>query len=410
MKITISPKTAGFKSGILFFNLRKSIYKITDEDIYPEYDICFVFDEYAVYVDIDPGLAFGVRELSSGEMYGPYNDCISVISLHLFGKYDNLLKFLRESFVFDSELGAYRFIFDTFNYARGVYDFTENISKVTRKISDYLPAINEPFEYEFTPMTYFADGVLEVFINKLNVMFNQNNFTEKSIDTDNYIMGSVDRASGYGVRENNGKAFFVANLSKKRHSVFFCPKRLPQGYIDFLSDGSQFAEDILYKYITTAPVETITNKSKVDLYKTEYGISSTEKSVSIAQYKLFDDVIFILAPTDNVQEICIFVKTDDYGIVPLTFDSFTKRFVIHEQAFVKKVSSSMSNANIAIDENTLKFAYNSDISKLQTLGDLAMGINEIQFYVDCKKNRAFTNNGNIFAINYAGDLLHKIFV
>ena len=410
MRITMSPKTAHFKSRILFFNLREARYEITDKDIYSGYDICFVFDEYAVYVGIDPGLEFGVKELSSGEMYGPYNNYISVVSLHLFGKYDNLIAFLRESFVFDEELGAYKFIFGTFRYARGVYEFSENTSKVTRRIFNYLPPMNEPFEYEFTPVTYFADGALEIFINKLNVMFNQNNFTEESVDTDEYVMGSVDRASGYGTRRNNGKAFFVANLSKRRHSVFFCPKRLPNGYIDFLSDGSQFAEDVMYKYITTAPVETITNKSKVDMYQAEYGISSTETSVDIYQYALFDDIIFILTPMDNVRDICIFVKTGDYGIVPLTFDLFTKRFTIHEQAFIEELSSSMSNADIAIDQNTLKFAYNSEISELQTLGDLAMSVDDVKFYVDCKKNRAFTDDGNIFAINYAGDLLNNIFV
>ncbi len=410
MKITMSPKTAHFKSGILFFNLREKRYEIKDEDIYDGYDVCFLFDKHAVYVGMDPGLDFGVRELSSGEMFGPYKDYVSVVSLHMFGKYDNLIKFLKNSFVFSDDLGAYEFVFGDFKYARGVYDFTENTSQVSRRLFDYLPAMNEIFEYEFTPTTYYADGALEIFVNRLNVMFNQNNFTEESTETENYLLGSVDRASGYGVRQDNGKAFFVANLSKRRHSVFFAPKRMPVDYLSFVSDGSQQAEDVLYQFITTAETETISNSAKVNYYKETYNLDVAAHSVEIANYEIFDDIIFVLVPNDSVMSVIMFVKTIDFGIVPIEFDPFNKKFIIHGEAYVDVLSAEMDDASIAIDGETLKFAYDADMADLSTQRDLAMKLQDVEFYVECDKNRAYTDGGNVLAINYAGDLLNKIFV
>jgi hypothetical protein len=406
----MSPKTAHFKSGILFFNLREKRYEIQDDDIHDGYDICFLFDKHAVYVGIDPGLDFGVRELSSGEMFGPYQDSTSVVSLHMFGQYDNLMKFLKKSFVYSDDIGAYEFVFEKFRYARGVYDFTENTSYISRRLFEYLPAMNEIFEYEFTPTTYYADGVLETFVNKLNIMFNQNNFTEENTDTEDYILGSVDRASGYGVRQNNGKAFFVANMSKRRHSVFFAPKRMPVGYISFVSDGSQNAEDVLYSFITTANTEIISNSAKVNYYKETYNLDLSYQSIEIANYELFDDIIFVLVPGDSVTSVVVFVKTEDFGIVPVEFDPFNKKFIIHDASYVETLSDSMDNASIEIDMDTLKFAYDADISELSTQRDLAMKLQDAEFYVECDKNRAYTDSGNVLAVNYAGDLLNKIFV
>jgi len=410
MRISMSPKTAHFKSGILFFNLREARYEITDENIQAEYDLCFLFDNHAVYVAIDPSLEFGVMELSTKSMYGPYNHYMSVVSLHLFGKYDNLISFLRESFPFDNKLGAYRFVYNNFNYARGVYEFTENISKTTRDLFNHLPAITEIFEYESTPTTYFSDGALEIFVNKLNVMFNQNNFTEESKDTDNFLLGSVDRASGYGMRQENGKAFFCVNLSKRRHSVYFAPKRVPVDYIDFISNGSQDAEDVVFTYVTSVVREVVSNKSKVDFYKNEYGLSSTETSVELALYDLFNEIIFILTPTDDTRTVFIFVRLPEYGIIPLEFDSFTKRFTVYDAAYIPTISNMMSEADIELDGNTLKFAYKALMSDIETQRDLAMKMEDVEFYVDCSHNRAYTNGGNVFAINYAGNLLNKIFV
>jgi len=409
MKATMSPKSAAFKSGILFFNLRESRHEIVDADIYPDYDLCFFFDKHAVYVGIDPGLEFGVRDLATGEMYGPYDNYMSVVSLHMFGQYDNLIKFLRESFVFDVELGAYRFIFGNFRYARGVYDFTEDIPKTARRMFDYLPPMNEPFEYEFSPTTYFAEGALEIFVNRLNIMFNQNNFTEEVEEDENYIMASVNRASGYGVRRSTGKAFFVANMSKRRHSVLFAPSRMPVEYIGFLSNGTQEAEDVMFDYITSAPVTTVTNKSKVGYYQDRYGIDSTIHSVDIAEYSLFDNIVFVLTPTDDARLVYIFVKTT-YGIIPVEFDPFEKKFTIFDKTHIQTISAMLTNAALELDGDTLKYAFDADIADVATSGDLAMKLQDSEFYVDCDKNKAYTEEGNVFAINYAGDLLNNIFV
>ena len=410
MKITMAPKTAHFKSGILFFNLRETTCPISDINIQSGYDICFLFDTYAVYVAIDPSLEFGVMELKTEQMYGPYKDYMTVISLHLFGKYDNLISFLRDSFVFDDNLGAYQFNFNDFIYSRGVYDFTENITKATRELFDYLPAIHEPFVYEFTPGTFFADGVIETFVNKLNLLFNKNNFAEEVKENDNYIIGSTCRESGSSVRIKNGKAFFSLNLSKKRHSVYFIPKTVPVDYIDFVSIGTKAAEDIMYKYITSAPTHTDTNKLKVDYYKNKYNISSTIESVDIANYSLFDNVVLVLTPTDNPRSVFIFVKTKEHGITPIEFDPFTRKFTIFDKDYISKISDMMKEGNIKLSNDTLVFSFSSKLDSAIDNNDLSLHIKNINFSVECDKNRAFSKDGNIFSIDYAGNLLDEIFV
>ena len=409
MKITMAAKSAGFKNGILFFNLRERRYTISKVDIRDGYDICFVLDKHSVYVRLEPDLEFGVLEHNVSQFYGPYNDHISVITLHLFGEYDGLGKLLTESFPFDDEIGSYRFVFGGFSYHRGTYDFTENITAVTRRLSEYVPPMYEPFEYEFEPRTYFAEDTIESFLNRLNVMFNQGNFPEGTKEHSNYITGVVDRLSGNGIRRSNGQAFFAANLSRRRHMVFFIPTRVPISYVSFVSNGSQFAEDILYEYITTAEVETITNASKVMYYRDTYNIESTEATVEVATYRLFDNVVFILAPFDDVRNIFIFVKTDKYGIVPLEFDTFSKRFTVHDKATAMATLQQMDRASLSIDDTTVRFAYDADIEETKTGLDLSLKIKNTTFQVDCKNNRAYTNQGNIFAINYAGNLLSRIF-
>jgi hypothetical protein len=270
--------------------------------------------------------------------------------------------------------------------------------------------MNEPFEYEFTPSTFYADGALEVFVNRLNIMFNQNNFNERVNEFDNYIIGAVDRASGYGVRRDNGKGFFVANLSKRRHNIFFAPTRMPKEYIGFQSSGSQVSEDIVFNYITNAPTEVISNRAEVDYFKAEYGLDHAAHEVEICTYSIFDDILFVLAPTDNVQFTYIFVRLPVYGVTIIGFDAFSKRFTVYDNNVISGISDSMTNGSIKIDNDALVFGFNSDISPVTGDHDLVMAIDDKVFKVDCAKNRAYTDSGNILSINYAGDLLNKIFV
>jgi len=410
MKISMPARTAHFKSGILFFNLKNSRHNIVDEDIQSGYDLCFVLDKHSVYVNIDPGLEFGVLESDTGEMYGPYSSYMSVVSLHLFGQYDNLIKFLRESFVLNNDIGAYQFIFGSFRYTRGLYEFTEDTPVTARRLAEFIPPMYERFEYEFEPHTYFADGSIEMFLNKLNIMFNEGNFAEEKRETENFLMGSVERSSGYGVRKENGKSFMVANLSHRRHSVFFAPFRMPVEYISFLSDGSQKAEDVMYEYITSAEIETVDNDADVEYYSDVYGVDIASKTVDMATYSLFEDIVFVLTPFDDPSEVYIFVKTSDFGIVTIGFDPLRKRFTIFGDDKIADISSGMTNANVLVDGTTLKFAYDSDIDGVVANNDLAIRISDTEFSLDCNKNRAYTTLGNVLAATYVGDLLNNIFV
>ncbi len=233
MRIIMPPKTAHFKSGILFFNITQKRYTIVDEDIISGTDMCFIFSEHSIYASLGISAEFYVRVHETGDVYGPYPDPTSIVTLHLFGRYDNLVGFLRKSFVQNSETNSIEFSFNGFRYGKFTYDFDGNLSQVARDIYLQIPPIEDPFEYEFGATTFFADGAIELFVNKLNVLFNASNFNEEFDDTGKYMLASVDRASGLGARMDSGRSIIFMNASELPLSMLRCAPVMITGLWQF---------------------------------------------------------------------------------------------------------------------------------------------------------------------------------
>ena len=410
MVMTASPRTAIYKGKTLFFNLSKSIHTIVDEDIYDGYDICFMFLDHFIYVNLEPGLTFGVKELDSKEMFGPYENYISVITLHLFGKYDSLFKFLKDSFVFNEDLGSYEFVYDLFVYGPHTFDFTDNVSDTATSISNFLPRMEEPFDYEFEPITFFATGAIESFINKLYVMFRQGNFHETYGETERRLIGLAPASSGVGIRRLDGKGFFVLNLSDRKHIKYFLAKKVPDEYISFTTDGTTEADLALLNEVTNAPVEVITNENDVEYYKSEYDIDVSVLSVSVRDVSLFNDVVMILASKDLFLESIIFTRTSTGDILPVVFNSFTKEYTIMGHSYTDIIPSIIENVSIKVEDDCVVFGYNSDISEVPAANDFVIKVGDtIDFNVDSAKNRAYSSDGNIYAVSYAAASLSNIF-
>ncbi len=410
MVMTASPHTAIYKGRILFFNLSKSIHTIVDEDIYEGYDLCFMFLDHFIYVNLEPGLTFGVKEIDSGEMFGPYDSYVSVITLHLFGKYDSLFKFFKESFVFNEDLGSYEFVYELFVYGPHTFDFTYNVSDIATSIANFLPKIEEPFDYEFEPQTFFASGAIEQFLNKLNVMFRQGNFAETYDESDGRLIGLAPASSGVGVRRTDGSGFFVLNLSDRKHIKYYLAKEVPDEYISFSSDGSAEADLALLNEVTNAEVTVITNKKDVDYYKSEFGIDITATEVSIRKTTLFDDVVMILASKDLFLESIVFVRTSTGAILPVVFNSFTKEYTIMGHSYVGTIPSIIDNVSIKIENDCVMFGYKSEIAGVSPLNDSVIQVEDtIHFSVDNENNRAYSSDGNIYAVSYAAASLSNVF-
>ncbi len=410
MVMTASPHTAIYKGRTLFFNLSSSIHTIVDEDIYEGYDICFMFVDHFVYVDLEPGLTFGVKEISTGSMFGPYDSHVQVVTLHLFGKYDSLLRFLGESFVFNSDLGSYEFIYELFVYGPHTYDFTYNVSDVSASIARFLPAMEEPFEYEFEVQTFFANGAIEQFLNKLNVMFRQGNFAESYNETDRRLIGLAPASSGVGVRRSDGKGFFVLNLSDRKHIKYFLAKKIPDGYISFTTDGTTEADLALLNEVTNAATETISNANEVDYYKDEFGIDITETSVTVRDVSLFNDVVLVLASKELFLESIIFTRTNTGVILPVVFNSFTREYKIMGSAYVETIPSLMLNVSIKVESDCVIFGFKREVSGVTPKNDsIVMIEDDINFNIKCAENKAYTQDGNIYAVSYAAASLSNIF-
>ncbi len=410
MTMTASPHTAIYKGRILFFNLSGSIHTIADEDIYDGYDMCFMFLDYFIYVNLEPGLTFGVKEISSRDMFGPYDYCIQVITLHLFGRYDGLFKFLNESFVFNSDLGSYEFVYDLFVYGPHTYDFTYNVSDIATSVAAALPKIEEPFEYEFEAQTFFAEGAIEQFLNKLNVMFRQGNFTESYNENDRRLIGLAPASSGVGVRRSDGRGFFVLNLSSRKHIKYFLAKKIPDGYISFTTDNTPEADLALLNEVTNASTETTTNANEVEYYKNEFNLDITEASITTRDISLFNDVVLIVASAELFLETVIFTRTSTGDILPVVFNSFTKEYKIMGSAYVETIPSLMMDVSIKVENDCVVFGYKAEVSSVPTENDSVVIVgNDINFNVICEKNMAYTPDGNIYAVSYAAASLSNIF-
>ena len=410
MVMTVSPHTAIYKGRILFLNLSKSIHTIVDNDIYDGYDMCFMFLDHFIYVNLEPGLTFGVKEVETGDMFGPYDSHIQVITLHLFGKYDSLFKFLGESFVFNGELGSYEFIYELFVYGPHTFDFTYNVSDIATSIASFLPKIEEPFDYEFEEVTYFASGAIEEFLNKLNAMFRQGNFTETYKESDTRLIGLAPASSGVGVRRLDGSGFFVLNLSQRKHIKYYLAKEVPDAYISFTTDGSPEAELALLNEVTNGQVTIIENEKDVDYYKNEFDIDITAVDISIRSISLFNDVLIIIGSSEMPLESIIFIRSSTGDILPVLFNSFTKEYTIMGHDYIGIIPSLIENVSIKIESNCVIFGYMNDIISVPALNDSVIVVNEsIHFSVDSKTNRTYSADGNIYAVSYAAASLSNIF-
>lgn len=410
MVMTASPHTAIYKGRTLFMNLSKSIHTIVDEDIYDEYDLCFIFLDHFLYVNLEPGLTFGVKEVDTKEMFGPYDHYVQPIVLHLFGKYDSLFKFLGDSFVFNDDLGSYEFVYELFIYGPHTFDFTYNVSDVATSIANFLPRIEEPFDYEFEPQTFFGSGAIEEFLNKLNIMFRQGNFTETYDESDRRLIGLAPASSGVGVRRNDGSGFFVINMSDRKHIKYFLAKNVPDEYISFTTDGSPEADLALLNEVTNATVSVITNRNDVEYYKDEFNIDISAVEVSIRKTTLFNDVIMVLASKDLFLESIIFVRTSTGDILPVVFNSFTKEYTIMGTDYISTIPSIIEHVSIKVDSDCVVFGYKSEVSGVTPSNDAVIIVEDvIHFSIDSKKNRAYSIDNNIYAISYAAASLSNIF-
>ena len=410
MVMTASPHTAIYKSRTLFFNLSESVHTIVDEDIYDGYDLCFIFLDHFLYVNLEPGLTFGVKEVETGDMFGPYEHYTSAITLHLFGKYDSLFKFLRESFVFNDDLGSYEFVYELFVYGPHTYDFTYNVSVIAKSIAAFLPRMEEPFDYEFGVETFFASGAIEQFLNKLNVMFRQGNFTETYNESDRRLIGLAPASSGVGVRRTDGSGFFVVNLSDRKHVKYFLAKEVPDEYISFISDGSPEADLALLNEVTNGLVTVVTNSNEVEHYKDEFDIDITAISVSIRTISLFNDVVFVLASKDFYLETIIFVRTSTGDILPVIFNSFTKEYTIMGHSYIDLIPSLITDAFIKVENDCVVFGYKQEVEAITPLNDSVIVVEDkFQFSIDSQTNRAYSVDGNIYAVSYAAASLSNVF-
>ena len=130
----------------------------------------------------------------------------------------------------------------------------------------FLPKIEEPFDYEFEPNTFFASGAIEEFLNKLNVMFRQGNFAETYNESGRRLIGLAPASSGVGVRRLDGSGFFVLNLSDRKHIKYYLAKEVPDEYISFTTDGSTEADLALLNEVTNGIVTIITNENDVEYW------------------------------------------------------------------------------------------------------------------------------------------------
>jgi len=410
MRIVMPPKTAHFKSGILFFNITQKRYTIVDEDIVANTDICFIFSEHSIYASLGISEEFYVRVHETGDVYGPYPDPTSIVTLHLFGRYDNLVGFLRKSFVQNSETNSIEFSFNGFRYGKFTYDFDGNLSQIARDIYLQIPPIEDPFEYEFGTTTFFADGAIEFFVNKLNVLFNSSNFNEEFDDAGKYMIASVDRASGLGARMNSGRSIIFMNASNRRHAVFFVPIDVPVGYVNFEGDGTQESEDILAALIDTAPIRTVTNSSQIELLAERYGITQDVASVDIITLDFFKNIIFAAVFGDSVQKTYLFVEDDTLGVIAFEMDMFTKKIRAMSHDNIELIADSYDNVSLSISSGSLKVSFKDDIVQCAGSEVLSMSINGFSFCGDMQNNRAYASDGNVMSINYVGNMLNKAFV
>lgn len=408
MATYIQPGSARFKKNTLLFNLTESLFKITDTSVIGGHDIAFIFKEFSIYIELDPGLSFSVIEHDSGEAYGPYYDAITIVQKHVFGVYDNMYKTLSESFIFDEEIGAYAFKFGSFYYFRGSYNFGENIPKVARELKSYLPRIDRRFEYALDSETFFSDGAIELFLNRLNIMFNRNNFKEGYNEMSSYSGGVISRASGTAIEQSNGNRFFILNASNRRHAAYVIPKISTDLFLK-ISSGDETVDYVLDHYVNNMQEIVETNEEEIEIIEDSLGIELTVKEFRYKPLELFDDILLILFPNNNVRIGFYFVRLFDGNIAIIEFDSFKKEMIIKPWTFVDIINNNMDKGRVTIVDNVLEYSTTGTSFTAEGTPSVKISARNYSWATYPSENKILNEDGNIYSFQFAKNLLHNIF-
>jgi hypothetical protein len=407
MTTLIHPNSARFKNNTLFMNLSEKTFNATEESIASGYDLAFIFAESSVYIELDPGLRFGVVEHETGEHYGPYDDALKVVQKHLFGLYDNLLTFLTNNIVFDQNIGAYAVKMPNMYYYRGSYDLGGNLPKTTRELKSLIPRIDRDFEFELEAKTFFAEGSIELFLNRLNLIFNIDTFNESYKDGEFYSAGIISRASGTAIEQSNGNRFFILNTSKRRHASYVVPKITTDNFIE-VGSGSDSCDYVIDHYINDVEEIVETNAADIEYYKDMLGHDVTEKTFTYKPLGLFDDIKLILVPEDNVRFLYYFVKIFDDTIKIVKFDAFTKTMVVYDESKATEITSTLMDGSVSISDNTIAFIYKSD-DFVADGASVKIAIKSFKWATYPGSNKLLNEDGNIYSFGFAKNLLKTVF-
>lgn len=408
MAIYINPSSARYKNNTLLFNLSEKLFQVTEESVADGYDIGFIFSEFSVYVELDPGLQFGVLDHSTGEVYGPYASALTVVQKHIFGVYDNMLTFLTDSIAFNEEFGAYGIMLPGLYYRRGSFDLGSNLPRTATLLKAQLPRLDRDFEYSLDSTTFFSEGSVELFLNRLNIMFNTDNFKEQFEKGELYSAGVISRAGGTAIEQDNGNRFFVVNTSNRRHAAYVIPSVYTDGFIDIVS-GSASCDYVIEDYITNIEATIETNQVEVEYFLDILGQETTEKTFEYKTLSLFNNIKFIIFPSDSVRVGYYFVELEDGTIKIIEFDAFTKTMVVYDETHVSVINAKMSEGSISILGSVITFVYNSTDFTAEGNPSVKMAINNFKWATYQDTNQVLNEDGNIYSFQFAKNLLKTIF-
>jgi len=399
MKITLTPRMVHYQGRTLFFNASEHTMLLTEDLIVEEADICFVLPTHMIYISLSSTLAFYTRDLKTEALYGPYSDSLSILKYHMFGLYDNLAGFLKNSFSLNSELSCHEFMFNGFVYNTHTFEFNRKPARVLAEIQAHLSPIDSQFKFSFDYTTHISETVAEDFVNSLDAVFNKNHF-ENFLKVNKFgTMFSTDRSSSKGVTTAKGGAFFALNQSEKRHSVTYIPYVFIDGYIRFNNIDTDESRELFTKYISDASVEAISNERDMEYYKNRFSISITKKSIRLTKIDLFNEVLLVIT-TPNLLEQYILVRLGDSSIIPIRFNSFSKTYTILDQASVSRIPGlSVVNNHLEYKQIDLLIE-DTDSSNTEVVIS-----EELHFAVNHSKKQAYSKDNNVYSINYLDDIL-----
>jgi len=408
MAIYITPKTARYKNKTLLFNLTETMFQVTEESVADGYDIGFIFSEFTVYVELDPGLRFGVLDHDTKETYGPYDTALKVVQKHIFGKYDSMLTFLTERISFNEEVGAYGILLPGMYYHRGSFNLGSNLPKTAKSIAAMLPRLDRDFVFSLDSTTFFAEGSVELFLNRLNIMFNRDNFKEDYKEGNFYSAGALSRAAGTAIEQSNGNRFFVVNTSTRRHASYVIPKIDTIGFLD-ISSSSSSCDYVIDHYIDSVEDIIETNETEVEYFLDILGQDLTSKTFTYSPLSLFDNIKFIIFPTESVRTGYYFIKIFDGTIKIVEFDAFTKTMVIYDETKAVEISGMMADGSISINGSTITFIHSSEDFTAENSPSVKMAMHNFKWAVYDDTNQVLNEDGNIYSFQFAKNLLRTIF-